>query len=129
VSQRAEKLVWRGKAWYYRLTLADGRRVTRKGCTDMRATEQMVAAETEQAKIRAGLVNAKDLAYRDHQARPPSEHLDAWAESLASKGATPGHVEPSTVRARRIVAIIRGARLADIEAPGRPSAPTSPVPM
>lgn len=30
----AEKLIWRGKAWYFRLSLADGRRVTRKGCTD-----------------------------------------------------------------------------------------------
>ncbi len=75
------------------------------------------AAEIEEAKIRAGLVNANDLAYRDHQARPLSEHLKAWADSLSSKGSTPEHIELSTVRARRVVAIVMGAALADIEAP------------
>lgn len=75
------------------------------------------AAEIEQSKIRAGLVNADDLAYQDHAGRRLSEHLSDWAEYLASKGATPGHIALSTVRARRIVAIVLGARVADIEAP------------
>ena len=74
-------------------------------------------AEIEAAKIRAGLVNPKELAQRDHQARPLSDHFSAYAEHLASKGATPKHIELSTGRARRIVAIILGAKLADIDPP------------
>ena len=108
----------RGKVWYYRYVDADGVRQTARGCTDKRATEELAhAAEAKAAKIRAGLVDPKELAYRDHAARPLAEHLTAWAESLASKGATPKHIELSTGRARRIVAIIRGARLADIDPP------------
>ena len=59
----------------------------------------------------------KDLAQRDHQARPLSEHFTAYAAHLASKGATPKHIELSTGRARRVVAIILGARLAEIDPP------------
>lgn len=61
------------------------------------------------------MLDPRELAYRDHAARPLSEHLAGWAEALASKGTTPKHVELSVGRARRLVAIIRGARLADID--------------
>jgi integrase len=108
----------RGASWYYTFTDAAGARVERKGCADRRVTEELArAAESEVVRIKAGLVDARDLARRDHQARPLSEHFAAYAEHLASKGATPKHVELSTGRARRVVAIIRGARLADIEPP------------
>jgi integrase len=107
-----------GKVWYYRYTDADGKKHERRGCSDRRETENLArAAESEAAKIRAGLVNPKELAQRDHQSRPLSEHLNDWAESLKSKGATPKHIELSTGRARRIVAIILGAKLADIDPP------------
>ena len=108
----------RGKVWYYRFVDADGVKRTVKGCSDKRATEELARdAESQAAKIRAGLIDPKDLARRDHQARPLSEHLTAWAESLAAKGGTPKHIELSTARAHRVVALVKGARLADIEAP------------
>ena len=68
-------------------------------------------------RCRAGLIDSKDLARRDHQARPLSEHLTAWEESLVSKGGTPKHLELSIGRARRVVAIVMGAKLADIDPP------------
>src|SRR5262249_2736119 len=71
----------------------------------------------EVVRIKAGLVDARDLARRDHQARPLSEHFAAYAEHLASQDTTPKHVELSTGRARRVVALIRGAKLADIDPP------------
>lgn len=61
----------RGKNWYYIFSDENGRRVERKGCPDRRVTEQMAAAaELHAAKVREGLVNPKDSAYRDHEARP-----------------------------------------------------------
>jgi integrase len=108
----------RGKVWYYRYVDADGVKRTVKGCSDRRATEGMAREdELEAANIRRGLVDAKDLARRDHQARPLSEHFTAYADHLASKGATPKHIELSTGRARRVVAIFLGAKLADIDPP------------
>src|SRR5262249_28738805 len=67
----AEQLVQRGRVWYYRFTDADGKRRMRRGCTDRRVTEQMAAAAVLEAdKIRNGLVDPKESAYRDHEARP-----------------------------------------------------------
>ncbi len=55
----------RGKVWYYRYVDADGIKRSVKGCSDKRATEDLARdAEAEAAKIRAGLVDAKDLARR-----------------------------------------------------------------
>jgi integrase len=108
----------RGANWFFTFTDAAGARIERKGCSDRRVTEDLARkAESEVVRIKAGLVDARELARRDHQARPLSEHFAAYAEHLTSKGATPKHVELSTGRARRVVAIIRGARLADIEPP------------
>ena len=115
----AEKLIWRGKAWYYRLTLADGRRVTRKGCTDKRVTEQMAAAaEIQEAKIKSGLVNPKDVAYRDHESRPLADHLDDWHKDLLAKGKTAKHADLSRDRAGKLIAMVKGVRLDDL-IPGR----------
>ena len=99
----------RGRVWYYTFIGPTASRANARVATDKRVTEELArAAESEAAKIRAGLVNPKELAQRDHQARPLSEHLTHWAVSLQSKGATPKHIELSTGRARRVVAIILG---------------------
>ena len=112
----AEKLVKRGNVWYFRFTDGNGKRVMRKGCPDKRVTEEMAAAAASRAaRVRAGVADAKDFAYRNHERTPLSEHLDAWEESLAAAGSSAKHVDLFTTRARRIVALLMGARLADIE--------------
>jgi integrase len=108
----------RGRYWYYRYTDENGDKVEKKGHWDLVTTKGMAAAaEAEVSKIRAGYVDRKTITYVTHEARPLSEHLDAWKESLVAKGATPKHLELSSGRVRRIVAMIRGARLADIDPP------------
>ena len=106
----------RGNVWYYRYVDADGVRRMRKGCTDKRETERMAAAvEIEQAKIKAGLIDPKEAAYRDHEAKPLADHLADYSSHLMDKGRTEGHVELSVARVRRVVAIFRGATLTEIE--------------
>jgi integrase len=106
----------RGRVWYFRYTDADGVNRSRKGCTDRRVTEELArAAEAEAAKIRAGLVDAKDLARRDHKTRPLSEHLTAWREAMLNQGHTPKHADQSADRVRRLVAVMSGARPNDID--------------
>ncbi len=112
------QLIQRGKVWYLRYTDSDGRRTMKRLSTDKRVAEQLATRiDDEQDRIRGGWIDQKDLTYRDHQARPLSEHFSAYADHLASKGATPKHIELSTGRARRVVAIILGAKLADIDPP------------
>ena len=106
----------RGRVWYYRYVDADGVKRSRKGCTDRRATEELArAADAEAAKIRAGLVDVKDLARRDYQARPLSEHLTAWRDAMLNQGNTPKHSDQSADRVRRLIAVMFGARPDDID--------------
>ncbi len=94
----------RGKVWYFRVTDANGIRQERKGCTDRRATEDMArAAESDAAKTRSGLVDPKELACRDHEARPLAAHLADWHGYLAAKGATAQHAMLSGNRIQRVV--------------------------
>jgi integrase len=100
----AEQLIQRGKDWYYRYTDAGGVRRMRKGCTDKRATEEMLpAAKTEAARLRSGVIDLRDLAYRDHEARPIQEHLADYLRSLIAKGDSPGYAQNVGSRARRIL--------------------------
>src|SRR3954452_17349376 len=87
LSEMAEKLILRGRTWYYRLTLADGRRVMRKGCPDRRETERMAAAAVvEQARIKAGLIDPREQRRIAAGRRPIAEHLDEFHAGLLSKG-------------------------------------------
>src|SRR4051812_9615317 len=60
----------KGKVWYFRFTDAEGVKRERKGCPDRRATEEMARkAETEAAKVRAGMVSPEDVRVAEHVRR------------------------------------------------------------
>src|SRR4051794_12679233 len=88
-----------GRNWFYRFIDGDGKQRERKGCPDRRETEGMAAAaEAEAAKIRAGFIDPKDRAYRDHEARPLTGHLADWHLYLIGKGSTENHANLSRNR-------------------------------
>ena len=106
----------RGKSWYYRFVDADGVRHEVKGCPDRRETEAMGAsAEAESAKIKSGLIDPKALAYRSHEARPLSEHLADWHRDTVARGKTTRHADQYRERAGKLVAMMRGVRIHDLE--------------
>jgi integrase len=106
----------RGVVWYYRFVDEHGVKVERKGCADKRVTEELARdAESAAAKLRSGLVDPKEFAYRDHGARPLAAHLDAYAAHLKDRGLTEAHIGLATGRVRRAVAIFRGAGLGEVE--------------
>src|SRR5579864_277568 len=110
----------RGKVWYFRFVNADGVKREHKGCPDRRATEQMAAAmEADAARIRAGVVEAKDLAYAGAGRRPLADHLQDYHRHLLAQGVTAKHARLSGDRIRRVVALIKGASLAEIAPPRR----------
>src|SRR3954453_11439488 len=93
----------RGRLWYYRFVDADGVQHERKGCPDRRETEAMAAAaEAESAKIKAGLIDPKALAFRSHEARPLADHLAGFQASLLAKGGTRKHALVTRNRAERV---------------------------
>jgi integrase len=94
----------------------NGKRRKKTGATDKQVTDRIARdIENRVALRREGVVDPKAEAYRDHEARPLSGHLDAYAALLADKGRTKAHIVLTISRARRVVALFRGARLADIE--------------
>src|SRR3954453_21167021 len=107
----------KGKTKYVILyTDATGRRRKKVGATDKTVTER-IARELENrvALHREGVIDPKAEAYRDHEARPLAEHLNDYAGHLADKGRTKEHIALTISRARRVVALFRGAPLAEVE--------------
>ncbi|HZW34904.1 MAG TPA: tyrosine-type recombinase/integrase, partial [Isosphaeraceae bacterium] len=111
----AEKLIKRGKVWYYRFTDANGKRVMRRGCTDKRATEEMArAAEIEAAKIRAGLIDPKEAAYRGHEAKPLADHLADWRAFLLGRDRSRRHADEGHARVAKLMTLAKADRLSDL---------------
>ena len=112
----------RGKSKYVILYFDEnGRRKKKTGCTDRKETDRIARdLENRVALRREGVVDPREEAYAEHAALPLDVHVTAWVEALRSKGATPQHVKLHSSRAMRVVALIKGAKLADIE-PSKPA--------
>jgi integrase len=106
----------RGTNWCFRYYDANGRRVYQTGCPDRRKTEEMATlARAVVSRIRAGLSDSKEEGYKAHEARPMSAHLADWIEALKATGTTSKHSKLFSHRASRVVALIMGAKLSEIE--------------
>jgi integrase len=105
----------RGRNWFYRYIDSDGRRVERKGCPDKRVTEGLASqAEAEVARVRAGLVDPKTDAYRRHEVRPLSAHLDDFRADLTGKGNVPRYVQQVQSNVARVLSTGGMSRLSDL---------------
>jgi hypothetical protein len=101
----------RGNVWYYRFVDADGVKRERKGCSDKRVTEDLARnAESEAARIRAGELDPREIARRDHEARPLEEHLDDFRSALLAKGRTTEHANLYRTRAGKVAELARARR-------------------
>jgi integrase len=108
----------RGRLWYFRFVDADGVKRERKGCTDKRATEELArAAESEAAKVRAGLIDPRELAYQRHGTASLSRHLDDFESDMRARNDTPHHAKLHSDRARRVAALACGGTLHEIDPP------------
>jgi integrase len=112
----------RGRNWYFRYSDADGVKQEVKGCPDRRETERMAAvADLEASRIRGKLIDPKDTGYRDHAARPLGEHLAEWRDDMLAKGKTTKHAAQYHERAGKLIGIIKGISLKELQ-PGRKAA-------
>ncbi len=94
----------------------NGDRRKKAGATDKAVTERIARdIENRVALRREGLIDPKDEAYRTHAGKPLADHLDAYAVHLTDKGRTEAHIDLTISRARRVVALFRGAAIAEIE--------------
>jgi site-specific recombinase XerD len=109
----------RGIFYHVRWLDADGVSHEKSVGRDKRVAEQAKARiEGEVDRRRAGLLNSQDLKIRYHEARPLGDHLDDWRRDIIARGKTARHADQYFERAGKLVALIRGESLADLE-PGR----------
>jgi integrase len=104
----------------YTILFADehGKRRKKIGYVSKRESERLaMKLEERAAQIRDGLIDPAAEGYRDHEGRPLSDHLTDWTKALEAKGTTPKHVHLFTCRAKRVVALLAGAKLRDIDSP------------
>jgi integrase len=104
----------------YVITYRDENNKRRKkyGTKD-KSVSQRIANDLENkvALRTAGIVDPREEAYAASGAATLLTHVETWTESLRSKGGTAQHVKLHASRALRVVALLKGAKLADIEAP------------
>ena len=95
-----------------------GKRHRKVASADKRASEQIMRSiETREDQKRQGLIDEKREALRDHGAAPLAGHLQSWRESMIAAGSTVKHVDLFLTRVRRVVAIVKGAALAEFDPP------------
>jgi integrase len=109
----------KGKAKYVIIySDENGKRRKKTGATDKGVTQRIANdLENRVALRREGVVDERAEAYARHSAQPLDIHIAAWTEALRSRDVTPQHVKLHSSRAMRVVALIKGANLADIEPP------------
>jgi integrase len=107
----------RGDHWFYRFVDAEGIMRERRGSQYLEATKRMAgSAETEARLIESGSLDPRDVAYRDHEARPIGAHLDDWQTVLLSKGDSAKHVGGTIGQARRLLERAGITRLSGLSA-------------
>jgi site-specific recombinase XerC len=105
----------RGASWYYTFTDAHGARVERKGCADQRVTAELARqAESVVVRIKAGLIDLKEIIRRNHEARSLADHVADWHAYLLAKGSTRDHAELSQARVTRLVELARIGRISEL---------------
>ena len=105
----------RGKVWHFRFVDADGKRVSRKGCTDRRVTEQMAGrAELEVAQIRNGLIDPRERTFAEQDRRPLADHIREWHAFLIGQNHTTKHADLTRNRVQRLVTLSRSTRPSDL---------------
>jgi integrase len=102
----------------YVITYRDAHgRLRKKTGTRDKAVSERIGRELENrvALRKEGRGDPKAEGYRDHAAQPLSAHMAEWRESMAAKGSTPKHIDLFATRAARVVALVKGAELVNIE--------------
>ncbi len=90
----------------------------KKGTKDKAVTERIARGlENKVALRKEGLVDPREEAFSQHGSEPLLTHADAWTGEIRSRGGTAQHVKMHSSRALRIIALIKGATLVEIEAP------------
>jgi hypothetical protein len=102
-----------------------GRRRKKVGTADKAVSERIARdIENRVALRREGVVDPREEAYRDHEARPLAGHLGDFERALAAKGGTAAHTKVTVSRARRMLDLAGARRISDLSLSRAPWTPS-----
>jgi integrase len=61
-----------------------------------------------------GVVDPRDETYRDHEARPLSEHVEDFQRALMAKGDSTKHAQVTAYRARRVIEVAGMRKISEL---------------
>ena len=77
--------------------------MTKTGTADKDSSKRLGAKWEAEARLRAeGVIDAKEVAYSEHEKEPLRKHLDDFTRHMEAKGDTPRHVAETVSRIRRV---------------------------
>ncbi len=105
----------RGKQWYCRYRTADGQQKEQKCGPDKSVANQIKRDfESTQAKIRAGILDPRDVSAIEAERVPLSQHVDDYLRFLAAKGCVPDHVKAVRIKLEWLVRQTGALRLSQL---------------
>jgi integrase len=108
------------KRWHINYTDETGKRRKKVGCSDKAATNRLANDIANKVALRReGLIEPEAEQRSAAGRKPLAVHLAAWHDHLSAQGHTDKHAGMSLERARRVVALVKGAALAHIAPPRR----------
>jgi integrase len=115
VFKRKRDLTRKNSCWYIAYADENGVRRTVRGCTDKAVTKQLAnKLESDVELRRMGIIDPKSVAYAAHEARPLTEHLEAWRVYLLGKGNSDRHSNEGHARVVNLMSLAKATRLSDL---------------
>jgi hypothetical protein len=102
-------------SWYIAYSDENGVRRTIKGCPDKATTEGIARKLESEAELRRrGVIDPKNDRYAAHEAKPLTEHMDAWRTYLLGKGNSHRHADEGHARVVKLMTEAKANRLSDL---------------
>jgi integrase len=78
-------------------------------------TERLGMKLEEQARaIRAGLISPKERAYKDHEAKPLSDHLKDYGRYLVNKGCCDKHADSTVNQVKYLIDFTKATKISEL---------------
>ncbi len=117
VFKKARDRQRKGASWYINFTDEHGVRRQVKGCSDKTATEAMARKLESDAELRRrGVIDPREDAFHQHEARPIRDHLADFIRSLTNQEREPRYVQQVEANNQRIIDRAGMTRLSDLTA-------------
>lgn len=105
----------RGRIYYYRFVDENGKRIERRGVSNLNETQRLrAAAMVRSARITSGLATPEEIRRAENAQYPIADLLTRWQKNLKDRGNESHHFELVHIRATKLLAAAKVHTLAQL---------------